>query len=143
LLLDDLMIARRALAERGANIVVARGGMILLMGWSRGLRDLAKIALKSPEILNSSSVADRIVGKAAAIIFAVNGVEAVYAPILSRHALDVLKRSGIKFHYERLVPYIEAPGGEICPFERLIMDIADRDEAYRRLIERFRELGWG
>lgn len=143
MLLDDLMIARRALAEGGVNIVVARGGMILFTGWSRGLRDLAKIALESPEILNGSSVADRIVGKAAAIIFAVNGVEAVYAPTLSRHALDVLERSGIKFHYERLVSHIEAPGGEICPFERLIRDIADPDEAYRRLIKRFRELGWG
>jgi len=143
LLLDDLIIAQKALAERGANIVVARGGMVLFTGWSKGLRDLAKIALESPEILDGSSVADRIVGKAAAIIFAVNGVEAVYAPTLSRHALDVLEKSGIKFHYEKLVPHIEAHGEGICPFERLIMDIADRDEAYRRLIERFRELGWG
>jgi hypothetical protein len=137
------MLARRALVERGANIVIARRGMILFAGWSRGLKDLAKIALESRGMLNCSSVADRIVGKAAAIIFSANGVEAVYALTLSRHALEELERSGIKLYYERLVPHIEAPSGGICPFEKLVMNIADRDEAYRRLIERFRELGWG
>ena len=58
--------------------MVARGSMILFTGWSRGLRDLAKIALESPGILDGSSVADRIVGKAAAVISAVNGVETAY-----------------------------------------------------------------
>lgn len=142
-MLDDLMIARRTLVERDANLVIARRGMILFTGWSRGLRDLAKIALERPEILNGSSVADRIVGKAAAIIFSINSVEAVYALTLSKHALEELEKTGINFYYEKLVPYIEAPGGGICPFEKLVISITDNNEAYRRLLERFRELGWG
>ena len=142
-MLDDLTIARKVLAERSANIVVVRDGMILFTGWSKGLRDLAKITLESPRILYGSSIADRIVGKAAAIIFTVNGVKAVYALTLSKHALRELERSRIEFHYERLVSHIEGPSEGICPFEKLVMDIIDYNEAYRRLIERFRELGWG
>lgn len=142
-MLDDLVLAGRALSERGANLVIARDGRILFTGYSRGLRDLAKIALEDPGMLGGSAVADRVVGKAAAIICSINGVRAVYAITLSRHALEELEKAGVEFHYERLVPHIEAPGGGICPFEKLVMDLGDRGAAYRRLLERFRELGWG
>ncbi len=142
-MLDDLMLVRKALTESGANLIIARRGEILFMGWSKGLRDLANIALGNPDMLDGSSVADRIIGKAAAMIYSVNNVKAIYALTLSRHALEELKGSGIKIYYERLVPYIEAPGGEVCPFEKLVLEFSDRDEAYRRLLERFRKLGWG
>ncbi|MEM4718488.1 MAG: DUF1893 domain-containing protein [Nitrososphaerota archaeon] len=142
-MLSDLMLARRTLAESGANMVIARGGEIIFMGWSKGLRDLAKIALTSPGLLEGSSVADKIVGKAVAVICSMNGVKAVYAQLMSSPALEELERSGIETHYERLAPYIETPSGEICPFEKLIMHLGNRDEAYRMLLERFRKLGWG
>ena len=137
---DDLAFARKIMLERGASLVVVRDGDVLFIGRSGGLKDLAKIALGEPSLLEGSSIADKVVGKAAALIFSMNRAKAVYASLISSYGLEELQKSRIRVSYERLVPYIEAPGGGICPFEKLVLGFGDPREAYRRLLEKFEEV---
>jgi len=139
----DLLIARNLLEEKSANLVVVRDGNALFIGYGKGLSDLAKIVLNSPSILENSSIADRVVGKAAAVIFAVNGVKAVYSPLMSIRGYEVLIRHGVKTSYQILIDYVKSPEGGICPFEQLILDIDELHEAYGVLIRRFREMFGG
>lgn len=136
----DLDIAKKVLFEKNANLVVVRDGEILFLGRSNGLGDLAEIVLRNPGILKSSSIADRIVGKAAAVIYSVNRVKAAYACLLSKHGLEVLEKNGVEVHYERLAQHIEGRDGGICPFERLILEIGEERTAYRLLLEKLREI---
>jgi len=138
--LKDLMFAKKILVEKSANLVVVRKERILYVGFSKGLNDLAKIVLKNPCMLEDSSIADRVVGKAAVIIYSINRAKSVYAQLLSKYGLEELKNGGIETYYDELVAYIEAPGGGICPFERLVLYLDDREEAYRALLERFKEV---
>jgi len=138
--LRDLIIARKMLEEKSANLVVVRNGEILFAGYNEGLKDLAWLALNSPHILESASVADRVVGKAAAVIFAMNRVEAVYGFLMSIQGYQVLRENDVKAFYQKLVEYIKTPKGEICPFERLALDARGLREAYGGLIKRFREV---
>ena len=81
--------------------------------------------------LNGYSVADLIVGKAAAMLFAQCGIVSVFAKTLSKGGKAILERYGIAFDYEVLTEKImNRTGTDICPMEKAVCDTEDLDEAY-------------
>lgn len=76
------------------------------------------------------SAADKIVGKAAALLFVMGGLKAVYAPVMSKSAVDLLSRHGIDMEYETLVQTIvNRSGTGPCPMEQAVSNIDDPAEA--------------
>jgi len=138
--LDDLTLAKSILRDKSSELVVVRDGRILFIGRSRGLRDLAEIVLKDPRILRGSAIADQVVGKAAGVIFLANGVKAVHGCLMSVHGLEILEKGQVKISYDKVIDQVKSPSGDICPFEKLILNIDDVDEAYNRLLTRIREV---
>jgi len=136
----DLEIAKKVPEKEEANLVVVREGGVVFIGYSKGLRDVAEIVLEKPNILRGASIADRVVGKAVATICAVRGVRAVYGGIMSMSGLKVLREKGVKARYDRLVEFIEAERGGICPFEELVLDVEEIEDAYELLLERFKRV---
>ena len=91
--------------------------------------------------LRGFCAADRIVGKAAALLFVLAGVCAVYADVMSENALEVLNRNGIKASYNTLTPYIINRKGEgPCPMELAVRDIDDPEVARAAIRETLRNL---
>lgn len=94
--------------------------------------------MKAIEKLNkemmNSSVADKIVGKAAAVLCVYAGVAAVFAVTASRKGIEILKENNVFCEFESVVPHIlNSERSDVCPFEKLVMDISDPKEAYERL----------
>ncbi len=91
-----------------------------LYGFSgSGVRDLLEIYTNRRPMLKGALVADKVVGKAAASILAVGGVSEVYAGVISRPALRMLKSSRIAATYGSVVPAIKnSVGNGICPMEK-------------------------
>lgn len=80
--------------------------------------------------LSGASAADRIVGKAAAMLFALAGVSSLYAEVLSERALPVLERYGIAVAWGTLTPaIINRRGDGPCPMETAVEEIDDPNEA--------------
>lgn len=76
------------------------------------------------------SAADKIVGKAAALLFVMGGLKEVYAPVMSKAAVDILSRHGIYTEYKTLVKtIINRNGTGPCPMEQAVSDIDDPAEA--------------
>lgn len=91
-----------------------------------GLSPLLDIVKNTPEILHGACVADKIVGKAAALLLVHAGVREVYAELISSYALPVFEGSGIKLEYNKKVPFIKnRAGDDICPMEKRVLDIDD------------------
>lgn len=81
--------------------------------------------------LKGYSVADKVVGKAAALLFVKAGIKEVFAKVISLEATRVLVRFSIPFEYEALnEKIISHDGVSICPMEKLVMDIDDPNEGY-------------
>ena len=60
--------------------------------------------------------ADRIVGKAAALLYVMMGVKGVFAEVLSESALAVLNKHGVHAEYSVLTPnIINRAGDGLCP----------------------------
>ena len=80
--------------------------------------------------------ADRVVGKATAFLYVLLGVQAVYAHVISRSALDVLRQFGIDARYGTLVHHIiNRKGDGMCPVEAAVTGIADSYEALQVIIK--------
>ena len=98
----------------------------------QGVIDLFQLLSNEPAFLQGASMADRVVGRGAALLMVKGGVKEVFAFVLSQPALDVLRQAGITISYDTLQPnIINRTGTDICPVEKLTADTTDPDEAFR------------
>lgn len=89
--------------------------------------------------LHGFSVADLVVGKAAAMLFVRAGIAEVFARVISRSGKDYLERHGIPVAYETLTDSIRNRAGTgICPMEQTVLAIDDPEEGYLALARRIR-----
>ena len=95
----------------------------------RGVRPLLDL-LDSNANVAGFSVADKVVGKAAAFLYCLLDVKEIYARVISQPALDVLKDAGIETTYEELVPAIQNRTKDgFCPMESAVLNICTAQEA--------------
>ena len=86
----------------------------------RGIADLFGLLQYEPEFLKGSSVADKVIGKAAAAIMISGKVKELYANVISQAAIDLLEKSEIKISFGKIVPFIENRDKTgWCPMEKL------------------------
>lgn len=100
----------------------------------RGIRPLLVWLREQPDFIRGACVADKIVGRAAALLLAYGGAVQVYAETLSDGAAAVLEEQGIPYACGVRVPYIrnrEKTGP--CPMEQRVQKIASPAEAYAAL----------
>ena len=87
------------------------------------------------------SAADKVVGKATAFLYVLLGVSAVYTPVVSASARDVLVKNGIELHFECEVDFIEnrTKTGK-CPMESAVADIDRPDAALAAIRAKYAQL---
>lgn len=103
----------------------------------RGVKDLYRLLKEQPEVLRGAYVADKVVGKGAAALLILGGVQRLFAELISRSALALLEESGIPVEYTRCVPYIiNRQGTGMCPVETLCQACRTAAECLPR-IEQF------
>jgi len=75
--------------------------------------------------------ADKIVGKAAAMLFVLAEIKEVYGGVMSEQAANYLKQHGIKYSYGKIVDAImNRKGTGICPMEMAVKDISEPQAAF-------------
>ncbi len=101
----------------------------------RGIGRLLTLVEEGSSLANGF-VADRIVGKAAALLIVHLGAKQVYADTLSRAGFEVFVRHGVTFTFCRLVPHIiNRTGDGLCPMEQATLSVDDPAMAYPILKE--------
>lgn len=104
----------------------------------RGVSDLLALLTDEPDRLKGAVVADKMVGRAAAVLMASAGVSEVHTNIISTPALAMLRESGIPVFYSEEVPQIlnRDRSGQ-CPIDALLNDADNVDECVAILKARF------
>lgn len=86
-------------------------------------------------------VADKIIGKASAMLLTLSGIKEIYCIVLSKAGKDILDKYNIEYHYETLTDYIiNRKGDDMCPMEKTVKDIDDLNKAYNALNNKIKEL---
>ena len=105
-----------------------------------GIRPLLQV-IHSEMDVKGCYAADKIVGKAAALLYAYMGVSEVYAEVLGKEGRAVLESRGIRVSYRTLTDrIINRRGDDICPMEKTVKDISDPGEALCALEEKLGQM---
>ena len=127
-------LAKRTLREEELSLVVAKNGRILFRSKSHGVSDLLAMISDIGGLAEGASLADSIVGRAAALLCVYSKIIAVYGANMSEGALSVLKANDIKCEYGTLVPKIlNRKKNDICPFDKAVLGTDDPNIALDRL----------
>jgi hypothetical protein len=122
---------------RGAVRCAVYNDSGLHLSEEKGLRPLLLWLEEDPEFLRGASVADKIVGRAAAMIMVYAGVREVFASVISNGAIELLKDAGISVTYSMSAIAISNRRGDgICPMERLVAPVREPEAAYNKLREK-------
>ncbi len=130
----DLDLAKLRLKQENLALVIAKKGKVIFETSSHGIGGLLKAIEKLDKEMQSSSLADKIVGKAAALLCVYAEVAAVFAVTASEKGIQVLRSNNVLCQFENRVPHIlNSKRDYICPFENLVADILDPKEAYEKI----------
>jgi len=131
---EELKDLINRLEKEELNLLILKDGEIIYSSKEDGMAPLLEAIDQGLEKLIDSTVVDKIVGKAAALLIAYFKAEGVYTKLLSRSAIEVLKKYGISYAAERVVDYIrDKEDKDICPFEKMVLKIEDPQEGYKKL----------
>ena len=98
--------------------------------------------LKNNVDLEGFSLADKVIGKGVAFLILKAKIKNVYTKIISKPALDLLIKNGIEVYYDLLVEnIINRTKTDLCPIEKVILEVNDVDIAYQKIINKLIELG--
>ena len=124
--------ARLALKGKARCVVYNDSG--LHTSEERGVKPMILWLEEDPEFLRGASVADKIVGRAAAMIMIYAGVKEVFASVMSNGAVELFRDYGIDYSYSMTAIAISNRRGDgICPMERATAPIKDPKTAYETL----------
>lgn len=115
---------------------VIRNGNETRIFRERGVKDLFRLLTEDRKFLDGAFIADKVVGKGAAALMVLGGIREVFADVISRPALDMLRGHGIKTGFTLEVPHIiNRTRSGICPVEQLCADCTTAEECLARIEE--------
>lgn len=131
--MNDLETVKGLLNKKHLTFAIAKNGKVLFETRSHRISGFLEAIEQLGKTLEDSSIADKVAGKAVALLCVYAGIKAVYAETLSRTAKDILEKNRIEHEWKSLVDNIlnETKTGA-CPFEKEAAMITVPREAYDR-----------
>lgn len=126
----DLELAKEIFIDGNHSLVIVKDGTLLLKSDETGIMPLFNACEKLK--ITDASIADKVVGKAASLIFAYAKIKNVFTPLISQPSLDFLISSGIYPNYLKIVPNImNKTKSDLCPWEKRMADFSNPELAYK------------
>ena len=125
------------LRREKCSLVVKNHGIVTTYS-KPGVRDLEYLLDHDPEMLHGATIADKVIGKAAAAMVVVGGVKELYAEVMSKRAIPFLEEAGIAYTYGTLVDTIKEEGNR-CQLEKITAPATTPEETVALLRTHFEE----
>ena len=140
--MTDLDIAKSELYEENLTLAIVKNGEVLYSTKSHRISGFLDAIDKCGAKLEGASLADRVAGKAIALLCVYAKIKEVYAAVLSRQAQVIFKKNKISTHWNELVENVlDTTKTGMCPFEKAAAEISDPQKAYKTfkgLLETFK-----
>lgn len=135
--MPDLTRAAKLLLEQGYSCALC-SGQKLYTSYQHGITPLIHFLSEGVYFINACA-ADKVIGKAAALLLVLAGVKRVYAPVISESGLYILSYYGILASCDICVPTIlNRAGTGPSPMDEAMDGINDPARAFG-LLQRFIE----
>lgn len=137
---QDLDIAIKRLHDEKLSLVIVKQGQTVFTNKEPGIRGLVEAIGGCGISLHGAAVADRVLGKAAALLCVYARFSSVYASVMSKLGEKTLGKFSIPYQHGTLVPKIlNRHGTDMCPFEKAVVNTESPEEALKIISRRVRE----
>ena len=137
--MTDLDKAYELLRKEKATCVIVYGKNVYVSR-ERGVKPLLKLVEEKRDVVGASA-ADKVVGKAAAMLYVTLGVKELHACVISELALELLKSRDVTVRYDKIVFMIRnRTNTGFCPMEQSVKDINDSKEGLSAIKAKLQEL---
>jgi hypothetical protein len=134
--MTDLELAKQTFRSGLFAFVLVRDGQVIGSGVDHGVAELLAAVERLGDDVRGAALADKVVGKAVALIVAHAGIEQVYTPVASRPAIEFFAARRIPLHAEAFIPTVlNRRGDGPCPLEQLTMELDDAAAGIAKLRE--------
>jgi hypothetical protein len=131
--------AREILQTSGASCVLCRGDAIYTYT-GNGVAPLLEVLAAGLDV-RGFSAADKIVGRAAALLLVLLGIKEIHAALISETAIDVLTRYQLEYTYAAKTAAIHNRAGTgLCPMEQAVSGVDEPAEALIAIREAVQQL---
>lgn len=135
----DLNAVKQLLLSENFTCVLFDGKEIITSR-ERGVKPLIDFILSEKDFCGFVA-ADKIVGKAVALLYANLKISALYAQVATYEAVEICKKYNIKIVYDILTDkIINRKGDDICPMEKLVADVDIPEIAKQLIIQKLKTL---
>ena len=132
--LNDINLAREIITKEDVSVVVVQYGKIWSKKKGKGIRPILEVVDELGQDIKGAVIGDRILGKASSLLCRYSKVGGVYSPQGTKTAIALLIMGGIPCQIDQLIPQITNKSGNgLCPFEKLLRDVNEPEEAYNIL----------
>lgn len=133
--MKDIELAKDLLKTQEKALVIVKEGKVIFSSENKGIKPIYTALNELNDRLQGSSVADKVVGKAAAMIYEHAGIKELSTGLISEKALGVLKDTSMVYEYDKLVPFIKnRDQSGLCPIEKLSLEAADINDLLLKIL---------
>jgi hypothetical protein len=140
--MQDLEIAKKQLYYKELTLVIAKNGQVIFQTDSHRISGFIHAIDVLGTQLNGASLADRVAGKALALLCVYAGITEVYAEILSKKAKSLFEECMVACKWKHLVDNVlDLNKTDMCPFEKAAANLIDPKDSYgvfKALLEKMR-----
>jgi hypothetical protein len=127
----------KKLDELGLSLMVYEGRNILFRSASKGVRPHLEAINALGAHLRNTTMVDKIVGRAAALLILYSGAAEVHAGVINPGGRKLIEDAGVKLSFDMEIDHIKTVEGRIfCPFEAMVQGIDNPVQAYRAIVEK-------
>jgi len=131
---EQLNLAKIQLKQKNLTCIVSDINSIIFESYDRGIKPLFDFIKNHKKDNGPYFLADKVIGKAAALLCVKAGITEVYAFVLSDAAAEIFRNYSISFSYGRKVGHIlnRTETGH-CPMEKLSNGVEDPEEMFIKI----------
>lgn len=139
--IDKLVKATEILKKEHCSFVLYHNENQIACETGIGLKPIMAVLRQDKRGFEGAVIADKVIGKAAALMVVLGGAEAVHGDLMSETAIKVLERFQVPYTNTVVVPIIEnRTQTGMCPLEQSVQQVEDPEEAYDVIEETIKQL---
>ena len=143
--MKDIDMAKELLEKEKLALAIVKDGKLVFSSYERGIKPLYTAVEQLKDELESSSVADKVTGKAAAMLCKYANIKELNTKLISENAISILEETSIIYEYDESAPYIKNRDKTgMCPVETLSLETNNINEllsGIRNFLESIKKVG--
>lgn len=133
---DEQKLAVDELNNTDYSLIIVKNNNVQYRSKEESVSSIVSLMDNEPDLLKDSIVADKIIGRAVAMVCDHASVKYCYGSIISEGAVDIFNRNNLPFNFNQKVKAIRnRDNTDLCPIEKLTQNTNDSREGIKKIKE--------